>query len=270
LDAIREHRPSFTVGAITVFNALMNAPGAAREDFASFEVIGSGGAPIAPALADAIHQRLGQRIWPSYGMTETTSPAHFCPIGVTPPVDPASGALSIGVPVYETDAMIVDDEGRPLAPGEAGEIWMRGPQLMAGYWNKPDETAESLAGGWMHSGDIGVMDSDGWFYVVDRKKDMINASGFKVWPREVEDVLLAHPAVREAAVVGEPDPYRGETVTAFVSLKPGAAVGLDELTLHCRGQLAGYKVPRSIEVLTELPKTLTGKIQRAELRKPRV
>ena len=146
---------------------------------------------------------------------------------------------------------------------------MRGPQIMAGYWNKPNETADALTDGWMRSGDIGLMSRDGWFYVVDRKKDMINASGFKVWPREVEDVLLSHRAVREAAVVGAPDPYRGETVKAFVSLKLGAAVAPGELALHCRDQLAGYKVPRAIEILEELPKTLTGKIQRAELRRPR-
>jgi long-chain acyl-CoA synthetase len=143
---------------------------------------------------------------------------------------------------------------------------MRGPQIMAGYWNKPDQTAEALVDGWMRSGDVGFMDQEGWFYLVDRKKDMISASGFKVWPREVEDVLVAHPAVREAAVVGMPDDYRGETVKAFVSFKPGAHASVADLTDHCRQHLAAYKAPRVIEVIDELPKTLTGKIQRVLLR----
>jgi long-chain acyl-CoA synthetase len=266
LDIIRERRPAFTGGAITAFNALMNAPGVSAEDFASFDGLMSGGAPIAPALADAIEARLGQTVFPAYGMTETTSPTHIGPKNRRPPVDPATGAMAIGVPVQDTEAMIVGDDGRPVPVGEVGEVWMRGPQIMAGYWNKPEQTAEALVDGWMRSGDVGFMDEAGWFYLVDRKKDMISASGFKVWPREVEDVLIAHPAVREAAVVGEPDPYRGETVKAFVSFKAGAEASFAEIEAHCRERLAAYKVPRRIEVLEELPKTLTGKIQRVELR----
>ena len=266
LDVIRERRPTFTGGAITAFNALMNAPGVSAADFASFEGLMSGGAPIAPALADAIEAKLGQTVFPAYGMTETTSPTHIGPKNRRPPVDPATGAMAIGVPIQDTEAMIAGDDGRPMPVGEVGEVWMRGPQIMAGYWNKPEQTAEALSDGWMHSGDVGFMDADGWFYLVDRKKDMISASGFKVWPREVEDVLVAHPAVREAAVVGEPDAYRGETVKAFVSFKPGQSAELAEITAHCRERLASYKVPRMIEVIDELPKTLTGKIQRVELR----
>ena len=269
LDTIRELRPAFTGGAITVFNALMSAPGVNAEDFASFDGLMSGGAPIAPALADAIEARLGQAVFPAYGMTETTSPTHIGPRRRRPPVDPATGALSIGVPIQDTEAMIVGDDGRPVPPGEVGEVWMRGPQIMAGYWNKPEQTAESLVDGWMRSGDVGFMDAEGWFYLVDRKKDMISASGFKVWPREVEDVLIAHPAVREAAVIGVPDDYRGETVKAFVSFKPGVSAPIEEIIAFCRERLASYKAPRQVEVLAELPKTLTGKIQRAELRKPR-
>jgi long-chain acyl-CoA synthetase len=199
-------------------------------------------------------------------MTETTSPTHIGPKNRRPPVDPATGAMAIGVPIQDTEAMIVGDDGQPMPVGEVGEVWMRGPQIMAGYWNKPEQTAEALTDGWMRSGDVGFMDADGWFYLVDRKKDMISASGFKVWPREVEDVLVAHPAVREAAVVGEPDAYRGETVTAFISFKPGTQAGLEEITAHCRERLASYKAPRRIVVMDELPKTLTGKIQRVELR----
>ncbi len=266
LDVIRERRPTFTAGAITAFNALMNAPGVTPADFASFDGLYSGGAPIAPALADAILEKLGQPVFPAYGMTETTSPTHAGPRPHRPPVDPATGALAIGVPIQDTEAMIVGDDGQPMPVGEVGEVWMRGPQIMAGYWNKPEQTAEALHDGWMRSGDVGFMDADGWFYLVDRKKDMISASGFKVWPREVEDVLIAHPAVREAAVVGEPDAYRGETVKAFVSFKPGQTASLEEITAHCRERLASYKVPRMIEVIEELPKTLTGKIQRVALR----
>ena len=149
-----------------------------------------------------------------------------------------------------------------------GEIWMRGPQVMLGYWNKPDETAQTIVqDGWLRSGDVGVMDEAGWFYVVDRQKDMIVAAGFKVWPREVEDVLIAHEHVREAAVIGVPDAYRGETVWAYISLRPGAAAFQEAALLaYCRAVLASYKVPRRIIVLDELPKTLTGKIQRAVLR----
>jgi len=266
LDVIRERRPHFTGGAITAFNALMNAPGVSAEDFTSFDGLMSGGAPIAPALADAVEAKLGQTVFPAYGMTETTSPTHIGPKQHRPPVDPTSGAMAIGIPIQDTEAMIVGDDGQPVPVGEVGEVWMRGPQIMAGYWNKPEQTAEALVDGWMRSGDVGFMDEAGWFYLVDRKKDMISASGFKVWPREVEDVLIAHPAVREAAVVGEPDPYRGETVKAFVSYAPGMEASAEDIIAFCRERLAAYKVPRRIEVLAELPKTLTGKIQRVELR----
>ena len=266
LDVIRERRPAFTGGAITAFNALINAPGVSAEDFVSFDGLMSGGAPIAPALADAVEAKLGQAVFPAYGMTETTSPTHIGPKHLRPPVDPTSGAMAIGIPIQDTEAMIVGDDGQPMPVGEVGEVWMRGPQIMAGYWHKPEQTAESLVDGWMRSGDVGFMDEAGWFYLVDRKKDMISASGFKVWPREVEDVLVAHPAVREAAVVGEPDAYRGETVKAFVSFKPGMQATFEELDAHCRERLASYKAPRRIEVIDELPKTLTGKIQRVELR----
>lgn len=144
---------------------------------------------------------------------------------------------------------------------------IRGPLLMDGYRNKAEATAEALRDGWMHTGDVAFMDADGWFYIVDRKKDMICASGFKIWPREVEDVLYQHPAVREAAVVGMPDEYRGENVLAFVAPVPGADVTASDLINFCRVRLAAYKVPRHVEIIAELPKTATGKIMRAELRR---
>ena len=171
------------------------------------------------------------------------------------------------MPTYRTEIRIVDAEtAAPLPNGEAGEIVIRGPQVVPGYWNKPDATRDAIRDGWLHTGDIGVMDADGWLYLVDRKKDMINAAGYKVWPREVEDVLYTHPAVREAAVVGVPDAYRGETVKAVLSLKAGADVTTAEIIQHCRERMAAYKVPRVVEFIPELPKTVTGKILRRELR----
>jgi long-chain acyl-CoA synthetase len=161
---------------------------------------------------------------------------------------------------------ILDDDGAEVPFGQHGEIAVSGPMVVPGYWNKPEATAAGLPGGELRTGDIGFMDEDGWLYVVDRKKDMINASGFKVWPREVEDVLYTHPAVREAAVVGVPDPYRGESVKAYVSLRPGAAVEPADLVAYCRQRLAAFKYPRQVEVLAELPKTASGKILRRELR----
>jgi long-chain acyl-CoA synthetase len=264
VDIIRDYRPTFAMAAITAFNALMQVPGVTPADFASLETVFSGGAPIAPALRDEIQAKLGITIYPAYGMTETSSPSHLAPMDVDVPVSLETGALSVGLPMPSTEGMILGPQGLPLPPGEQGEVCMRGPQVMAGYWNKPEETSKSLIDGWMRSGDIGFQDENGWFYVVDRSKDMISASGFKVWPREVEDVLYAHPAVREAAVIGVPDPYRGESVRAYVSLKGDA----DEADLigHCRSNLAAYKVPRSILFLDELPKTESGKIQRAVLR----
>ena len=266
MDAIREHRPTFTIGAITVFIALAGAEGVTKEDFASLRVVYSGGAPIAPAVNEQFMADTGLYIHNIYGLTETNSPSHAVPLNVRAPVDPASGALSIGVPVFNTVVRILDEEGNELPPGEIGEIAISGPQVVRGYWNKPEATEAALPGGELRTGDVGFMDADGWFYLVDRKKDMINASGYKVWPREVEDVLYGHPAVREAAVVGVPDAYRGETVKAFVSLKPGAEATPAELVAYCKEQMAAYKYPRSIELMAELPKTATGKILRRELR----
>ncbi|ARU06694.1 acyl-CoA synthetase [Comamonas serinivorans] len=266
LDAIRETRPTFTIGAITAFLALMNHPGVTRADFASFRAIYSGGAPIAPATADAFERLTGHVIHNAFGMTETCSPSHMVPLGVKPPVDPVSGAMSIGVPVYNTTVRIVNDAGQEAAVGEIGEIVSAGPQIMRGYWHMPEATEAALLHGGMRTGDVGFMDERGWFYLVDRKKDMINAGGYKVWPREVEDVLYQHPAVREVAVVGVPDAYRGETVKAVVSLKAGHQATADELIAHCKANMAAYKYPRLIEFRDELPKTVTGKILRREVR----
>lgn len=266
MDAIREHRPTFTVGSITVFISLSGLEGTTKEDWSSFRMLYSGGAPIAPAVTDQFEAKTGLYIHNIYGLTETNSPSHAVPLGVKAPVDPTSGALSVGVPVFNTVVRILDEQGKEAPVGEVGEIVTSGPQVVPGYWRKPEATEQSLPGGELRTGDVGFMDEQGWFYLVDRKKDMINAAGYKVWPREVEDVLYGHPAVREVAVVGVPDEYRGETVKAFVSVKPGSEVTEEELIGFAKERMAAYKYPRSIEFIDELPKTTTGKILRRELR----
>jgi long-chain acyl-CoA synthetase len=266
IDTVRAEQATFTVGSITVFIALMNVPDADRQALASLTKVYSGGAPIPPSTVKAFESAFGHYIHNIYGLTETTSPSHAVPFGAEAPVDEASGALSVGVPVYNTIVQIVSDDGTDLPPGEIGELVTTGPQVVAGYWNKPEETAAALPGGSLHTGDVGYMDDQGWFYIVDRKKDQINVSGYKVWPREVEDVLYEHEAVREAAVVGVADPYRGETVKAFVSLRAGKNVTEAELIAFTRERMAAYKYPRQIEFLDEIPKTVTGKLLRRELR----
>ena len=268
VDVIRETRPTFTVGSITVFIAFMNAPGVTGEDFASLQKAYSGGAPIPPTTVVEFQNRLGPYIHNIYGLTETTSPSHAVPLGAEAPVDPTSGALSVGVPIFNTVVRIVGEDGADLPAGEIGELVTKGPQVVAGYWEKPEETENALGGGRLRTGDVGYMDADGWFYIVDRKKDQINVSGYKVWPREVEDVLYQHPAVREAAVIGVPDTYRGETVKAVVSLRAGQSVEADTLIAFCKERMAAYKYPRLVEIVDELPKTVTGKILRRELRQP--
>jgi long-chain acyl-CoA synthetase len=264
LELIERHGVTFTTGAITVFIALMNAQ--ADRDTSTLRAIVSGGAPIAPSTVEAFERRFGAYIHNIYGLTETTSPSHCVPIGTRAPVDPASGALSVGVPVYGTVVRVVDEDGHELPAGEIGELVTSGPQVVPGYWGRPQESERAIPAGRLHTGDVGFMDADGWFYVVDRKKDQINAAGFKVWPREVEDVLYGHPAVCEAAVVGVPDDYRGETVKAFVSLRPGARADADELIAYCRERMAAYKYPRLVEFVDELPKTASGKVLRRVLR----
>jgi long-chain acyl-CoA synthetase len=247
LEAIERHRATFTVGAITAFIALMNHP--AQHDVSSLAKAYSGGAPIAPAVADAVEAWLGSYVHTVYGLTETTSPALAVPYGARSPVDEESGALSVGRVIPETEVRLLED----------GELAVRGPGVVPGYWGHAQGIDE------LATGDV-ALERGGWFFIVDRKKDQINASGFKVWPREVEDVLYRHPAVREAAVVGAPDAYRGETVKAFVSLRDGTAADPAELIAFCRDRLAVFKAPREVVVLPELPKTATGKILRRELR----
>jgi long-chain acyl-CoA synthetase len=260
---------TFTVASITVFIALMNSPDIKTRDTSSMKKLFSGGAPVSPSVVENFQAITGAYIHNIYGLTETTSPSHATPMGGRAPVDADSGALAVGLPIPNTICKIVDvATGTELPVGEVGELITRGPEVVAGYWQKPEETANAIRDGYLHTGDVAKMDADGWFYIVDRKKDMIIVSGYKVWPRDVEDVLYQHPGVREAAVVGVPDAYRGETVKAYVSLKSGfeGKVTPDELAAFCKERMANYKYPRQVEIMDELPKTTTGKYLRRELR----
>jgi long-chain acyl-CoA synthetase len=270
LRLIEQWKVTVTVASITVYIALLNHPDIKRRDLKSFTKAYSGGAPVSEATVTEFEEKTGLYLYNVYGMTETNSPSHIVPWGTRAPVDSESGALSVGVPVPGCVMKIMDlEEGsRELHPGEVGEIVDSGPIVTPGYWQKPEETKHAIRNGWLFTGDVGKMDEDGWFYLVDRKKDMIVASGYKVWPRDVEDVIYQHPAVKETAVVGEPDPYRGETVKAFVALKEGMTTSVtpEEIISFCKARMAAYKYPRKVEFVSEIPKTLTGKFLRRELR----
>ncbi len=270
LRLLEQMHPTMTVAAITAYIALLNHPDLKKSNLSSLTKAYSGGAPVSEALVQQFEQLTGIYIYNCYGMTETTSPSHMVPWGTKAPVDSESGALSVGLPVPNSVIKIADIEkgGEALPPGEIGEIVDSGPMVVPGYWNKPEETKRTIRDGWLYTGDVGKMNADGWFFVVDRKKDMIIASGYKVWPRDVEDVLYQHPAVKEAAVIGIPDPYRGETVKAFVALKAGkeGTIQADELIAFCKTRMAAYKYPRIVEFVPEIPKTLTGKFLRRELK----
>jgi long-chain acyl-CoA synthetase len=259
-----------TVASITVYIALMNHPDIEKRDLASFTKPYSGGAPVSEALVNQFEKMTGQYLYNVYGMTETNSPSHIVPLGKRAPVDQESGALSVGVPVPGCIMKIVDliEGTKELLPDEIGEIIDSGPIIVPGYWQQPEETENAIRNGYLYTGDVGKMDDNGWFFVVDRKKDLIIASGYKVWPRDVEDVIYQHPAVRETAVVGVPDSYRGETVKAYVALKAGEenSVSPEDIISFCKEKLAAYKYPREVEIVSEIPKTPTGKILRRVLR----
>ena len=259
---VERHKATFTVSAITAFIALLNSDAMKTRNLKSLTKVYTGGAPTPPGVLADWHERTGTRIQPMYGLTEATSPTHMTPHGLSPPIDPHTGAMSVGVPVFNTHAKVVTEAGYDAAPGEIGEFVIAGPQIVPGYWQKPEETSKALGPDGLRTGDVGFMDEKGWFYLVDRSKDMIVASGFKVWPREVEEVLYLHPAVREAAVVGIPDPYRGETIKAVISLKAGQSVTPEEIKAFARERMAAYKYPRIVEIMDELPKTTSGKIMR--------
>ncbi len=266
LDMIRTYRTTFTVGAITVFIALANSSDVTAADLSSLTKIASGGAPIPAATVHRFESRFGVYIHNVYGMTETTSPVLSVPMGARAPVGAETEALSVGVPMLSAQVRVVDETGAQLPAGHLGELAVRGPQIIPGYWCNEAETAVAIRDGWLLTGDVGYADEDGWYYLVDRKKDMIIASGYKVWPREVEDVLYTNDAVLEAGVVGLPHPYRGETVKAYVSLREGFSVQPQELVDYCRSRMAAYKYPREVEIVDAIPKTATGKILRRSLR----
>ena len=270
LRLIEKWKVTITVASITVYIALMNHPDIQKRDLSSFVKAYSGGAPVSESIVRQFEELTGLYLYNVYGMTETNSPSHIVPLGKRAPVDPESGALSVGVPVPNCVVKIMELEqgAQELAPGEVGEIVDSGPIVIPGYWEKPDETAHAIRDGWLYTGDVGKMDDDGWFYLVDRKKDMIVASGYKVWPRDVEDVIYQYPGVKETAVVGMPDPYRGETVKAFVALKDGLSepVTPEDIIAFCKARMAAYKYPREVEMVAEIPKTLTGKFLRRSLR----
>jgi len=260
LEALHRFRPTLFPGVPTLYAGIVDHPRAAAFDLRTGTECLSGAAPLPASLVERFETLTGGRLVEGYGLTETSPLTH----GNTVRGERRVG--SIGVPVPGTDARIVDVSTRePLPPGREGELEVRGPQVMLGYWNRPAETAEVLHDGWLRTGDLCRMEEDGWFYVVDRLKEMIDASGFKVVPREVEEVLLMHPAVREAVVVGVPDAYRGETVKAFVVLREGQDAGAEEITSFCRLHLAAFKIPRRVEFRRELPKSLVGKYLRRVL-----
>jgi long-chain acyl-CoA synthetase len=261
LSAIVDERVTIFPGVPALYNLLNNDPSAQNSDLSSVRACISGSAPIPVEVMRLFESRTGSTIVEGFGLSET-SPVTHC--------NPLEGERRpgwIGIPVSNTDAKVVDDDGRDLPPGEEGELLVRGPQVMQGYWNRPKESAEVLLeDGWLATGDLATMSEDGFFRIVGRKKDMINCSGFKVYPDEVDAVLIEHEAVLEAATIGVPDPERGETVRSFVVLAPGAQAGEDELRDFCRDKLAAYKVPREVRFLDELPKSTVMKVLRRELR----
>ncbi|MDR7612346.1 MAG: long-chain fatty acid--CoA ligase [Armatimonadota bacterium] len=259
LQAIARYRPQIFPGVPTIYTALISHPQVRRYDLRSISACISGAAPLPVEVQTRFEELTGGRLVEGYGLTEASPVTHANPLFGT------RKAGSIGIPFPDTDARILDDAGRTLPPGEVGELAVRGPQVMQGYWNRPDETAQVLREGWLLTGDMARMDEDGYFYIVDRKKEMIITGGLNVFPREVEEVLYTHPAVLEAAVVGTPDPYKGEVVKAFVVLRPGARATAEEIIEHCRRHLAPFKVPRAVEFRPQLPKSLIGKILRRVL-----
>ena len=262
LKAIAKYRPALFAGAPRIYVAVNNSPLTAKYDLRSIEACVSGSAPLPVEVSDEFERIThGGRVVEGYGLTEAGPVTHCNPILGQRKVG------TIGVPFPDVDAKIVDLETqtRELSVGEVGELAVRGPNLMDGYWNAPAETALVLRDGWLYTGDIARMDEEGYFTIVDRKKEMIIVSGFNVYPREVEEVLYAHPAVLEAGVIGIADAERGEVVKAFVAFRPGMRVTADELIAHCARSLARYKVPVAIEVWPELPKTLIGKVLRRAL-----
>lgn len=261
LKTIEKLRPTLFPGAPTIYIALLNHPNLSRYDLSSIKVCISGSAPLPVEVQEKFEKLTGGKLIEGYGLTEASPVTHSNFVW-----DGKRVKGSIGVPWPDTEAKIISLEtGEEAKVNEIGELVVRGPQVMKGYWNQPHETENVLRDGWLYTGDVGYMDERGYFYIVDRKKDMIIASGYNIYPREVEEVLYEHPKVQEAVVIGVPDEYRGETVKAFVVLKQGEQCTQEELDQFMRSRLAAYKVPRIYEFRKELPKTAVGKILRRAL-----
>lgn len=260
LELIRKHRPTAFPAVPTVYIALLNHPDLKPGDLDCIKTCGSGSAPLPVEVMQAFERKTGVPIMEGYGLSETSPTTHTNP-------STRRKLGSIGIPLPNTDSKIVDMETglRELPPGEPGELIIKGPQVMKGYWKKPEETAKVLRNGWFYTGDLATMDEDGYFYIVGRKKELIIAGGYNVYPIEVEEVIYQHPAVAEAVVYGVPDSYRGETVKAAIVPRQHARVSAEEIVAWCTERLARYKVPKIIEFRAELPKTTVGKILRRTL-----
>ncbi|MGA2399937.1 MAG: AMP-binding protein [Steroidobacteraceae bacterium] len=249
---------SIITGVNTLYNALLGHPGFSQLDFSHLKLGAAGGMALHPSVAERWRAVTGRPLAEGYGLTET-SPVVACNSYEAPRIG------TVGVPLPSTDVSIRDDAAE-LPIGQAGEICVRGPQVMRGYWNRPDETANAITpDGWLRTGDIGIMGDDGFLRIVDRKKDLIIVSGFKIFPNEIEAVIGEHPAVLEGGCIGVPDPHSGEAVKIFVVLRAGVSITAEELREHCRQRLTNYKVPKHVEFRTELPKTNVGKVLRREL-----
>ncbi|RPH49232.1 MAG: long-chain fatty acid--CoA ligase [Desulfobacteraceae bacterium] len=263
LEAIGKFRPTFAPLVPTMYIGMLNNPLINKTDMTSIKGCFSGSAPLPVEVIRDFEKKTGAVIVEGFGMTESSPVTH---------VNPFAGGKrkvgSIGLPISDTESRIVDlNDGKTDLPvGEIGELIVKGPQVMKGYWNIPEETANTLAGGWLHTGDIAKMDDDGYFFIVDRKKDMIISGGYNVYPRDVEEVFFEHPKVQEATAIGIPHPVRGESVKVFVVLKEGETATKEELIEHCKKSLATYKLPTEIEFREELPKTNVGKVLKKNLR----
>ena len=264
IKAMEKYRPTMLPGVPTLFVALINDPRLPKLDLSSLWACISGSAPLPLEVRDRFEALSGCTMMEGYGLTEAAPITHFNPVRGRRP------AGSMGIPLPSTQAMVVDQEtgARELPAGEVGELIIQGPQVMEGYWENPEETALVLRDGWLYTGDLARMDEDGYFYIVERKKDLIIAGGYKIYPREVEEVLYQHPGVKEAAALGVPDAYRGETVKVVIVPQDGAALTAADIEAHCRRLLAVYKVPKIIEFRSELPKSAVGKVLRRELKEP--
>jgi long-chain acyl-CoA synthetase len=260
--AVARYRCTRFFGVPTMYAAILNLPDGGDADWSSLRACRTNAAPL-PAAVKARFDGLAGRavLVEGYGLSETS------PLAIANPVHRAK-AGAIGIPLPDTDAAVVDPQsGAPVGAGASGELVLRGPQVMRGYWRRPDETASAFRDGWFHTGDVARIDDEGYFQIVDRLKDVVNTAGYKVWPREVEETLYAHPAVQMAAVVGVPDAYRGETVKAFLVLRDGAAdVTAQDIIAYCRDRLAAYKVPREVEFRETLPMSGAGKVLKRVLR----